>query len=541
MASNDDENYLLDDVSEDGYDFEENACDDDDDAVGVDCEGAEKAGEETEAARLARKRGYVLEKEDDVRRRQADALAKTSELLSVPPGFAAVLLRHFQWDAERLQDGWFSDNRRVRDAVGLLPPASGGGVPVAFKFNDRRRVCGICFESFRRGRMRSVGCAHYYCDACWRGYLRAAVEKGPARCLSLRCPDPPCQAAVVRELVDEVADDEAKERYATFVARSFVEEGSSSSKNNNRLVRWCPGPGCAYVVRSLVGSRLREAVVCACGHAFCFACGEEAHRPATCETARAWCAKNSADAESLRWVVDHTKHCPRCRGAIQKNRGCNHMRCLCGHQFCWICLGDWATHAGGNYNCHRYEKAVAEEGFVDEDAFSRRQQQADQASSAVARYVHYYERWTANGASGKKAREDLDGLEAGGIEAFAAAMGRPPTEEETGFLKAAYAQIVESRRVLRWTYAYVYYLDPEREAAKREFCEFIQGEAESSLERLHHCAEQEWKDLLIGDAAVDYRAYDKYRTKLAGLTAVTRNYFDKLVTGFESGMTEVQV
>jgi hypothetical protein len=39
---------------------------------------------------------------------------------------------------------------------------------------------------------------------------------------------------------------------------------------------------------------------------------------------------------------DHLlKQCPRCHVDIQKNGGCNHMSCQCGHCFCWLCLGDF--------------------------------------------------------------------------------------------------------------------------------------------------------------------------------------------------------
>ncbi|GJN34615.1 hypothetical protein PR202_gb23295 [Eleusine coracana subsp. coracana] len=119
-------------------------------------------------------------------------------------------------------------------------------------------------------------------------------------------------------------------------------------------------------------------------------------------------------------------------------------------------------------------------------------------------------------------------------------MGKPPSHEAVGFLKEAYQQVVEARRVLRWTYAYVYYLDAGKDAAKREFCEFIQGEgeAEASLEALHHCAERERIDLCQNtDTAV---TFEQYRAKLAGLTAVTRKYFAELVTMFEGGVAEVQ-
>lgn len=75
-------------------------------------------------------------------------------------------------------------------------------------------------------------------------------------------------------------------------------------------------------------------------------------------------------------------------------------------------------------------------------------------------------------------------------------------------------QIVECRRVLKWTYAYGYYL-PENEHTKRQFFEYSQGEAEAGLERLHQCAE---KDLLTFLGGTPTSSFNDFRTKLAGLT-----------------------
>jgi hypothetical protein len=44
---------------------------------------------------------------------------------------------------------------------------------------------------------------------------------------------------------------------------------------------------------------------------------------------------------------DHLrKQCPQCHVDIEKNGGCNHMTCKCGHHFCWVCLGDFMSHVG---------------------------------------------------------------------------------------------------------------------------------------------------------------------------------------------------
>jgi ariadne-1 len=64
------------------------------------------------------------------------------------------------------------------------------------------------------------------------------------------------------------------------------------------------------------------------------------------------------------------------------------------------------------------------------------------------------------------------------------------TEPQLRFITQAWLQIIECRRVLKWTYAYGYYL-PEHEKTKKQFFEYLQGEAESCLEKLHHCAEKD--------------------------------------------------
>jgi len=69
------------------------------------------------------------------------------------------------------------------------------------------------------------------------------VDDGP-RCLSVRCSDPACSAAVIRDLVDVVpagSDGGDGDRYARFALRSYVEESGGR-------IKWCPGPGCAHAV-----------------------------------------------------------------------------------------------------------------------------------------------------------------------------------------------------------------------------------------------------------------------------------------------------
>ncbi|OEL18291.1 putative E3 ubiquitin-protein ligase ARI7 [Dichanthelium oligosanthes] len=521
-----------------GGDVQETADDaggEDDDMYLYDCDDeldAEEAKEDDAAC--DKEQRYVVLTEDDVRARQEADTARVTEVLPVPEGVAAVLLRHFKWRVGRVQEECFSDDRRVRDAVGLLRPAEGAPVPVVPA--SRSHVCAICFDEYPAGRARSAGCSHYYCDGCWRGYIHAAVGDG-SLCLSLRCPDPACSAAVVRNLVDAVADGEDKDRYARFALRSYVEDSGGG-------IRWCPAPGCTRAVEFLGSAGDGDAtdVFCDCRNGFCWSCGEEAHRPVSCGTVRAWLAQNISEAETTNWILTNTKDCPSCRRPIEKNQGCNHMTCSapCRHQFCWLCFDPWNDHKG----CTRYDhRQRQQQELMGQGKAGRKEEtRRRQAKASLDRYLYHYERWEANRKSLKKALADMDQLERSELERMAGAVDLPATE--LGFVTEAYHQIADGRRVLRWAHAYGYFLDPERNAAKRGLFDDLQSQANRWLECLHGCAELERKELFganNGESAVAVAAetFRAYREKVANLTGVTRKFLGNLVKAFETDLPEV--
>mmetsp|Transcript_10032 Transcript_10032/g.24098 ORF Transcript_10032/g.24098 Transcript_10032/m.24098 type:complete len:264 (+) Transcript_10032:630-1421(+) len=43
------------------------------------------------------------------------------------------------------------------------------------------------------------------------------------------------------------------------------------------------------------------------------------------------------DDDFAAWARANTQSCPRCHVLVQRSDGCNHMRCQCGHQFCYRC------------------------------------------------------------------------------------------------------------------------------------------------------------------------------------------------------------
>ncbi|XP_057460267.1 probable E3 ubiquitin-protein ligase ARI7 [Actinidia eriantha] len=462
-------------------------------------------------------KNYVVLKEADIRQRQEDDITTVSTVLSIPRADACILLRHYHWSVSNVHEAWFADEDRVRKTVGLLER------PVVQFSKAKELNCGICFESFPLDRISTAACRHPFCNACWRAYMSTSIDGGPG-CLMLRCPDPSCGAAVGQDMISLLASDDNNEKYTRYLLRSYVED--------NRKTKWCPAPGCEYAVEFVVGSGVYD-VACLCSYGFCWNCTEEAHRPVDCDTVAKWILKNSAESENMNWILANSKPCPKCKRPIEKNQGCMHMTCTppCKFEFCWLCLGAWSDHGertGGFYACNRYETAK-QEGAYDETERRR-----EMAKNSLERYTHYYERWATNQSSRQKALADLHQMQTVQLEKLSDKQSQP--ESQLKFITEAWLQIVECRRVLKWTYAYGYYL-PELEHAKRQFFEYLQGEAEAGLERLHQCAEKELQNYLTSDAPSN--DFNDFRTKLAGLTSVTRNYFENLVRALENGLSDV--
>jgi ariadne-1 len=108
---------------------------------------------------------------------------------------------------------------------------------------------------------------------------------------------------------------------------------------------------------------------------------------------------------------------------------------------------------------------------------------------SLDRYFYHYDRWVANYSSLEKVREDMEELETSEIRRIATMVDLD--EKNLAFLTEAYEQIAHGRRVLKWAYAYGYYLDPVRDAAKRGLFEHLLDQANSRLDKLHDAAELE--------------------------------------------------
>ncbi|KAJ6982840.1 hypothetical protein NC653_025833 [Populus alba x Populus x berolinensis] len=531
---------------------------------------------------------YTVLSEEDIRQRQDDDVMRIATVLSISKVAASILLRYYNWSVSKVHDEWFADEEKVRKAVGLLEE------PVVPFPDGREMTCGICFETYPSDRLLAAACGHPFCNSCWAGYISTAINDGPG-CLMLRCPDPSCNAAVGQDMINLLTSDEDNEKHSRYFIRSYIED--------NRKTKWCPAPGCDYAVDFIVGSGSYDVTCrCAYSFCWnCTEeahrpvdCGTVAKwilkNSAESENMN-WILANSKPCPKCKRPIEKNQGCMHITCTPP-----------CKFEFCWLCLGAWSDHGertGGFYACNRYETAK-QEGVYDE-AEKRREMAKNSLERYTHYYERWATNQSVNlccvlfsddSKNDNSSGEEIEDLAAAQICCIAAytvkcswrnrwlplasrqkaladlqqmqnvhvsatycqlCMGSYPVmvdslrleklsdiqcqpESQLKFIIEAWLQIVECRRVLKWTYAYGYYL-PEHEHAKRMFFEYVQGEAESGLERLHQCAEKELQIYL--NAEGPSKDFNEFRTKLAGLTSVTRNYFENLVRALENGLSDV--
>lgn len=124
---------------------------------------------------------------------------------------------------------------------------------------------------------------------------------------------------------------------------------------------------------------------------------------------------------------------------------------------------------GGAYACSQYEQVRREGAYAEAEATMLN------VRMSLLSYRHGHGQWSNNHKFMVKSIEQLRGLQNGG---FGELIGKLhcKTKEQLNFIVDAWAQIVTCRRVLKWSYAYGYFLQ-DQERVKVHF-EYLFGKAE---------------------------------------------------------------
>jgi ariadne-1 len=420
-----------------------------------------------------------------------------------------------------------------RTTRSVAKTAKAAVVPEEQKEKEAQVKCGICFEDFPVSKVSTASCrVHPFCDECWEGYCDSKLQEGKTGILDVRCPDHGCGKRVsTKKVLRFLGDAEKVAKYHAFELEHFLEQNSA--------VKHCPAAGCDrfLLLENKDGLTLDQiqSCVCECGKVFCWKCQEDEHIPVRCDTAQLWIAKNSSESENQNWILTFTKPCPKCSRPIEKNQGCMHMTCSqCRYDFCWTCLEPWSKHGestGGYYSCNAFRTT----GASDPSKVSEKERAVNEkkrlARMAIERYSHYHERWASHEDAEKRAKKDMETLIAKKLDDVGRNHGAGPGEMT--FAVEAQRQIIECRKLLKWTYAHAYYAYNEEEndadwkrnnpftqkptklvKQEQEFYEYVQGEAENRLEQLTRFMERDLEDFGNYDQS-DYAQAVEHKQKEA--------------------------
>jgi ariadne-1 len=437
---------------------------------------------------------------------------------------AELVCRSFGWSLRDASEAWFADGAKVEAQCGLVPIE--GLPPGPTLDGDGMQDCLVCFEKFSRSEMTPLLCDHRCCDECWQGYLDSAVKDGKPS-LNLRCPFPKCSVAVPQAFYAKFCSPEEAKRYQAYRLNDFVE--------SNDLARWCPFPDCTYavllrdasVLAKMQTSSVPSDVECLCGWSFCFRCGEEAHRPLGCKLLRKWVEKNADEAENVTWILANTKPCPKCKNPIEKNQGCMHMTCRCGFQFCWLCLADDRDykHTRDGRPCNKF----LEQPDGDQEA----------VRANLVRYAHFFERYKSHERAQQVAREKTLPSLSKDMETLHQKSG--DNFNDCKFLEEATLQVINCRRVLKWSYAYGYFAKFDEQ--RKNYFEYQQGQLEVKVDELQELSEKTDIERLFdkpqsGSLDESLQAYKNFKAQLMHLTKIVGTFFTNLSKVFEEWQTE---
>mmetsp|Transcript_29292 Transcript_29292/g.79286 ORF Transcript_29292/g.79286 Transcript_29292/m.79286 type:complete len:514 (+) Transcript_29292:367-1908(+) len=452
--SDDDDDYSYDYSDEEDYEIE------DDDNDEMDWNPSSLGGMASENPNAAPtmygfQKGIRMGPAEDIVPEMKRRLKDVTEILDIPESAAAVLLREHKWSKDQLFEVFYADSEKLLKKCGVTYrccPKMAAKPP-----GGDDECCPICYDDMKEGSTMAMPCGHEFCMDCWHDFCANAIEHEGPSCVYATCPEATC-TEVLTEVEMEKAAPEYLRKFQTFQLRNFVESST--------LTRWCPGIGCDRIACASTASAMEQegniAHCDGCSTSFCMVCGEEPHAPSGCKDLAKWNEKCRNESETANWILANTKSCPKCSSRIEKNQGCNHITCQrCKHEFCWICSGDWVTHGantGGYYRCNKYDPRA---GSTDDNSDAAR------AKRELDRYLHYYKRYHAHSEAQNFAKKQLKETESRMVLLQEASDNVKWTDVE--FLKTANEQLVECRKVLKYTYVYAYYMDPNDKMQKDRF------------------------------------------------------------------------
>lgn len=463
---------------------------------------------------------YELLKQEDFNSKREEVISEFISISSLPKDEAELVLIEYNWNLEMINNIWFENTKKIKESCGIENPIS-----ITNKYKDLANTeeCLVCYDTFCEETPKiGLKCGHFLCQSCFYEYLKNILTNDPLFIIRTKCPQSGCSLIVTHSIFEKVfkEDQESLKKYNKFLIKNFTE--------SNADIKSCPNPKCEIIAR-VPGHGMKE-ITCNCGTVFCFKCLKEGHRPCDCDMLERWDKLSKEEDANILWLKCNTKECPNCKKNIEKNQGCNHMTCRkevggCGHEFCWICLAPWKTHGSSYYKC-----------------IKKTDDQIKQEESSLSDTKNYLKRLEAYGEKiiehkngqkyAEKLKKDIDNYKIIFIEK----KGIPYDQLE--FLDEGIKTIIDSRRMLKYTYILGYYLKQIPQVALYEHTQYL---LDQKTDMLHDKFEGQYiTDMLkIINKDIFLNKFNAFKSSVVNLTSTILTFKTNVLKEIEGKMEQL--
>ena len=226
----------------------------------------------------------------------------------------------------------YTDQESIRNVLlkNLIEIKSSASLTKSIVFTEKTLICNICFGNYSC--LLSLQCQHSACHKCWISYTNSAITNFmlTSNVKPISCMYENCNTILGLDFLSNLLKSETVEKYKNFY---YELELIRSSKYTV-----CPSNDCNKII---VKNAAQTTSICNCNYMICNLCKLESHHPMSCDNYKSYKLKfGNFNPQS----VTQGKFCPRCSRYIEKNGGCNYMKCICGLDFCWRCSSPMNAH-----------------------------------------------------------------------------------------------------------------------------------------------------------------------------------------------------